>query len=204
MDSQDAFSSNTLYQTKTSTGSWCRLLRKSDNWSSDFYKKGFSLLDCVEKGPPALLDTKEGLRYAIICGGYQCHGQEGTDRQLKPLKSVQRERTFIGSIKTKAYFCQFYGVKCFLKYIRNQKEGCPCNTKFLYDNEVDTPIFILLSTVLKHLRSIYNLCITVTQKQKFYKLYQRKSNICWSTSFSTVFSTSLAGGGWLCLELRPE
>ena len=60
---------------------------RAKNWPKDFDRKGVPLLSRLGKGPPALVNTASGVRYPIICGGYQLHGQIGTDKHFNPVKN---------------------------------------------------------------------------------------------------------------------
>lgn len=70
--------------TSPSTG-----VARAKNWPKDFDKKGLPLLDRLKKGPAALIMTKDGLRYPVVCGGYQYHGQERTDRGINPIENSE-------------------------------------------------------------------------------------------------------------------
>lgn len=56
-------------------------IARAKNWPKDFDRKGVPFLNRLGKAPAAVI------MYPIICGGYQCHGQDGTDRGLNPIKS---------------------------------------------------------------------------------------------------------------------
>lgn len=57
-----------------------RIIARAKNWPKDFDRKGVPFLNRLGKGPAAVIMTQSGLRYPIICGGYQYRG-------LNPIKS---------------------------------------------------------------------------------------------------------------------